>query len=57
MKIKNHTEVENGHVNTEWEGEVGTSWEIRIAIYTLPCVYSLGTQAVKNLPTMQETQV
>ena len=57
MKIKNHTEVENGHVNTEWEGEVGTSWEIRIAIYTLPCVYSLGTQTVKNLPTMQETQV
>ena len=57
MKIKNHTEVENGHMNTVGEGEVGTNWEIRIAIYTLPCVYSLGTQAVKNVPTMQDTQV
>ena len=57
MKIKNHTEAESGHMNTAREGEGGTNWEIRIAIYTLPYVYSLGTQMVKNLPAMQETQV
>ena len=30
--------VENGHVDTWGEGEGGTNWEIRIDIYTVPCV-------------------
>ena len=47
-------EVENGHVDTEGEGEHGVNWEIRIDIYTLPCVkyrasgnllYSSGSSA------------
>ena len=25
-------------MDTEWEGEGGLNWEIRIEIYTLPCV-------------------
>ena len=32
------TEVENGHVDTGEEGEGGTNWEIRIDVYTLPCI-------------------
>ena len=29
------TDVENGHVDTEGEGEGGMNWEIRIDMYTL----------------------
>ena len=28
--------MENGHGDTEAEGEGGTNWEIKIDIYTLP---------------------
>ena len=39
MQVRNRdTDVENGHVDTGEEGEGGTNWEIRIDIYTLPCV-------------------
>ena len=31
-------DVENGHVDAGVEGEDGMNWEIRIDIYTLPCV-------------------
>ena len=31
-------DVENGHVDTVGEGEGGANCEIRIDIYTLPCV-------------------
>ena len=32
------TDVENGHVDIEGEGEGVMNWEIRIDIYTIPCV-------------------
>ena len=32
------TYVENTHVDTTGEGEGGMNWEMRIDIYTLPCV-------------------
>ena len=47
--------IENGHVDTVREGEGGMNWEIRIDIYTLPCVkeiasgnllYSTGSSAL-----------
>ena len=31
-------DVENGHVGTVWYREGETNWEIKIDIYTLPCV-------------------
>ena len=31
-------DIENGDADTVGEGEGGTNWEIRIDIYTLPCV-------------------
>ena len=31
-------DIENGHVDTEGEGEGGMNWEIRTDIYTLPYV-------------------
>ena len=30
--------MEKGYVDKGWEEEGGMSWEIRIDIYTLPCV-------------------
>ena len=39
MQCRNRDiDVENGHVDTGWEGEGGTNWEITMDIYTLPCV-------------------
>ena len=39
MEGKNRdVDVETGHVDKAEEGEGGTNWEIRIDIYTLPCV-------------------
>ena len=32
------TDVENGHLDTELEGEGGTNWEILIDVYTLVIV-------------------
>ena len=32
------TDVENGRVDTEGEGGGRMNWEIRIDVYTLPCV-------------------
>ena len=37
-KRNRDTDVENRHVDTVGEWECGTNWEIRINIYTLPCV-------------------
>ena len=31
-------DIENGPVDTGWEGKCGTNWGIRIGIYTWPCV-------------------
>ena len=51
---------ENGHVDTAGEGGGGTNWEIRIDIYTLPCVkliasgnllYSTGSSAQCSVMT------
>ena len=36
-------DIENGHVDTGGEGEGGTNWEIRIDIYTLPCVKQMAS--------------
>ena len=36
-------DIENGHVDTGWEGEGGTNWDIRIDIYTLPCVKQIAS--------------
>ena len=39
MKGRNRdADVENGLVDTEGHAEGGTHWEIRIDIYTRPCV-------------------
>ena len=51
---KRDADIENGHVDTVGGGEGGTNWEMRIDIYTLPCVkqtasgkllYSTGSSA------------
>ena len=39
------TGIENGHVGTGWGGEGGTSWGIKINIYTLPCIKGLYSQS------------
>ena len=31
-------EIQNGFVDTAWDGKGGTNWEIRIDTYTLPFV-------------------
>ena len=36
-------DVENGRVDTEGEGKSGMNWEIRIDIYTLPCVKEIAS--------------
>ena len=33
-----NTDIENGHVITGQEGDGGMNWEVRIDIYTLPCI-------------------
>ena len=39
MKGRNRDiDVEDRHVDTVGEGEGGMNWEIRIDLYTLPCV-------------------
>ena len=44
MKCRNRdVDEENGHIDTEWEGEGGTSWEIRFDINTLPCVKKIAS--------------
>ena len=37
-------EVEKGHVGTEEKGEGGMNLEIRIDVYTLPCVKQIANR-------------
>ena len=47
-------QTERGYVDTVREGESGTKWEIRIEIYTFPCVTE-GTSG--NLLESTEAQL
>ena len=45
MQGKNRdTDVENDMWTQRGEGEGGTNWEIRIDIYTLPCVKQIASR-------------
>ena len=49
MQDKNRDiNVEKGHVDTGGEGEDGTNCELRIDIYTLPCVKQLAGRNLQN---------
>ena len=44
-----NSDVENEHVDRAGKGESRTSWEIRIDVYTLPCVKWLARD--RQLPS------